>query len=256
MNKPNGWYGWIPDRPDRRDLHYASPRRRLLASLPAKVDLRPGMPPVYDQGDLGSCTANAIAAAMQFDQIKQKCRTQFTPSRLFIYYNERVMEGTIGEDAGAMIRDGIKSVKELGAPAEKSWPYVIDRFSKRPTKAAYRSATAHQTLRYERVGQNEDIKECLAEGYPVVFGFTVYSSFEGDVVAQTGVLEMPGPGEHDEGGHAVLACGYDEDRRMFLVRNSWAEDWGEAGYFWLPYEYVLDNDLCDDFWTIRTVEGR
>src|SRR5262247_4283203 len=121
------WYGWVPDIPDQRDRMYSAPHQ-VLKALPSKVDLRPQCPPIYDQGQLGSCTANAIGAALQFNQIKQG-EQAFTPSRLFIYYNERVMEHTVSEDAGAMIRDGIKSVAKLGAPPEdKDWPYVIKNF--------------------------------------------------------------------------------------------------------------------------------
>src|SRR5207248_2380908 len=130
-------YGWIPDLPDRRDRVFAAPAATLLA-LPEHVDLRRGCPPVYNQGELGSCTAQAIAAAVQFDQAKQAQSDVFTPSRLFIYYNERVIEGTTDEDSGAMLRDGIKSVARLGAPHETLWPYVIPRFRARPSGAAYR----------------------------------------------------------------------------------------------------------------------
>src|SRR5215471_14135179 len=125
------WYGWTPDIPDNRDKMYAAPAH-ILATLPPKVDLRPTCPPVYDQGQLGSCTANAIGGALEFDQIKQG-EKNFTPSRLFIYYNERVMENSVDEDAGAMIRDGIKSVNKLGAPPEvPDWPYVISKFKTKP----------------------------------------------------------------------------------------------------------------------------
>src|SRR3954454_19702763 len=129
-------YGWTPDLPDHRDRVYSAPMR-ILGALPPSVRLRPVCPPVVDQGELGSCTANAIAVALQFDQMKQKLADVFLPSRLFIYYNERVMEGTVNEDAGAMIRDGIKSVSKEGAPHEKLWPYVIAKFKTKPTEAAY-----------------------------------------------------------------------------------------------------------------------
>ena len=114
-------YGWVPDLPDARDYMYAAPLQ-VLTGLPPKVDLRPQCPPVLDQGALGSCTANAIANAHLFDQRKQKAKQPFLPSRLFIYYNERVMEGTVHSDAGAMIRDGIKSIAKQGTCAEKQWP--------------------------------------------------------------------------------------------------------------------------------------
>jgi C1A family cysteine protease len=123
-------YGWIPDLPDHRDHLYAAPPPRLTA-LPPSTDLRPQCPPVYDQGQLGSCTANAIAGAIEFDQMKQG-QTPFVPSRLFIYYNERDIEGTVGSDSGAQIRDGIKSVAQQGVCPEPEWPYDITKFTEKP----------------------------------------------------------------------------------------------------------------------------
>jgi C1A family cysteine protease len=181
-----------------------------------------------------------------------------TPSRLFIYYNERDMEGTIGEDAGAEIRDGIKSVNHLGAPAERYWPYAIGKFTRRPTKAAYTRALARQALTYERIDNHRlgDIKRCLAGGHPFVFGFAVYDYFESADMERDGVLRMPEPGEDMLGGHAVLAVGYDDGREAVLVRNSWGPDWVPSmrGHFWMPYSYITTTDLCDDFWTITLVE--
>src|SRR5947209_847409 len=169
----NARYGWIPDRPDQRDLLYSAPPLHLLKNLPTKVDLRPHCPPVYDQGQLGSCTANAIAGAIQFDQIIERLPQVFLPSRLFIYYNERAIEGTVNSDSGAMIRDGMKSVNKLGVCAEVEWPYDIDEFRKRPTKKCYADAATHQALRYRRVPQDvHHIQASLAAGYPVVFGFS------------------------------------------------------------------------------------
>ena len=128
-------YGWIPDLPDFRDYRYAAPSP-AAAPLPPKVDLRTFCPPVYDQGELGSCTANAIGGAIEFDQMKQALPDVFVPSRLFIYYNERVIEGTVDDDAGAMIRDGIKSVARQGAPHETVWPYTIAKFRTKPSAPA------------------------------------------------------------------------------------------------------------------------
>jgi C1A family cysteine protease len=253
MANPNQWYGWRPDKPDKRDLTYRA-QRRFLRKLVRKVDLRLGMPVVYDQGQLGSCTANAIAAAFQFEKKRQKQRS-IMPSRLFIYYNERVMEGSVGEDAGAEIRDGIKSVANEGICSEAAWPYVISKFTRKPPKSCYTSGLLHQALLYRRISENlTDMKSCLAEGLPFVFGFTVYDSFESDHVARTGMVPMPGQGESVLGGHAVLACGYDDNTNRFLVRNSWGGDWGLGGYCWMPYAYLSDPDLADDRWVISSVE--
>lgn len=243
-------YGWVPDLPDQRDHQYLP----MVQELPQAVDLRSQMPPVYDQGALGSCTANAIAAAIQFDQIKQGLPTSM-PSRLFIYYNERAMEHTIHSDAGAMIRDGIKSVANLGECAETLWPYDITQFTVKPVPSCYSDATKHLALTYKSLDQDlVTMQSCLADGYPFVVGITVYQSFEGADVAQTGTVPMPGLHEAALGGHAVACCGYDNSDQTFLMRNSWGAGWGRNGYFTLPYAYLLSNDLADDFWTIRTME--
>jgi C1A family cysteine protease len=245
-------YGWIPDLPDRRDRLYAAPEG---VALPPRVDLRNGCPPVYDQGELGSCTAHAIAGAVEFVMRKQRLTDVFTPSRLFIYYNERVIEGTVDEDAGAMLRDGIKCVARLGAPHEGLWPYVIARFRARPTRPVYRDGLEHQALLYRRVTQTLDqMKGCLASGFPFVFGFAVYESFESDAVAATGTAPLPAPHERLLGGHAVLAVGYDDADGAFFIRNSWGDDWGDRGYGAMPYAYLTDENLSDDFWTITLVE--
>jgi C1A family cysteine protease len=245
-------YGWRPDKPDRRDRRRI---RRFGVALPAYVDLTPQMPPVYDQGNLGSCTGNAIAAAIEYARRRQGL-ADFVPSRLFIYYNERVIEGTTDSDAGAEIRDGIKSVVNLGACSETDWPYDIAKFATKPTDQCYVDARKDLVTRYARVDQTLDgLRECLTAGFPVVFGFTVYESFESELVAQSGVVPMPAPGESVLGGHAVLAVGYDDDHQMFIVRNSWGPAWGRGGYFVMPYAYVTDADLASDFWQIDAASG-
>lgn len=247
-------YGWVPDLPDRRDHIYAAPAR-VLAALPPSVDLRQHCPPVYDQGALGSCTAQAIGAAHEFNQRRQGDPMSFTPSRLFIYYNERVAIGTVNEDSGAMIRDGIKSLAKQGAPPEKLWPYRISRFTKKPTPTAYAEAEKHQSLEYSRLsGTLNDLRACLAEGFPFVFGFTVYESFESAVVARTGIMPMPGRNERSLGGHAVLAVGYDTVKSRFIVRNSWSDGWGDKGYFYMPFNFMTNRNLTDDFWKITRIE--
>lgn len=260
-------YGWTPDLPDQRDLLYAAPLRQL-GPLPPKVDLRNQCPPVYDQGHIGSCTANAIAGAIEFDLRKQKC-ADFVPSRLFIYFNERNMEHSVPLDNGAQIRDGVKSVNKLGVCPETEWSYDDTpadpntnlwpsgaKPAQKPTADCYKTALNHQVVSYQRVNRDlAQMKGCLASGYPFVFGFTVYEAFESPAVAKSGELNMPASTESVVGGHAVLAVGYDDGPQRFIVRNSWGPKWGLKGYFTMPYAYLITGNLASDYWTIRMVEG-
>jgi C1A family cysteine protease len=253
-------YGWVPDLPDARDHLYAAPLFSLGA-LPAKVDLRKQCPKdVYDQGQLGSCTGNAIACAVQYDRIKQKLANaqSLTPSRLFIYFNERTMENSVAQDNGAQIRDGIKSIAKAGVCFEQgtnSWPYDIKKFAQTPPAACFKAALSNLATQYSRlVATAPQLRGCLASGYPFVFGFSVYEGFESAAVAKSGVVSMPGAKEKLLGGHAVIAVGYDDAQQRFLVRNSWGPKWGQAGYFTIPYQYLTDTNLADDFWTVRMVK--
>jgi C1A family cysteine protease len=246
-------YGWIRDLPDHRDHMYAAPMP--IAKLPPKADLRKHCPPVYDQGQLGSCTANAIAAAVDFERMKQHLRP-IKPSRLFIYYNERVMEHSVGSDSGAQIRDGIKAVAKQGACAESLWPYAVAKFRDKPPSPAFKQAKLDRAVQYASITQAlSQLKSCLASGYPFVFGFSVYESFESPAVAKSGDAPMPSPSEAALGGHAVMAVGYDDSLQRFIVRNSWGPGWGKKGYFTMPYAYLTDAHLADDFWTIRLVSS-
>jgi len=252
-------FGWIPDLPDNRDHLFAAPMLGL-AGVPTSIDLRQKSPPVYDQGNLGSCTANAIGAAIQFNQMKQKLKKTFMPSRLFIYYNEREIEGTVAFDNGAMIRDGIKSVAAVGVCPESMWKYTDQDpgpYQTKPNAQCYSKAVQYRALNYARVTRNlNQMKGCLSSGYPFVFGFSVYDSFMSTKVKTTGIASMPNTQkEHLLGGHAVMAVGYDDKNSWFVVRNSWGTGWGMKGYFTMPYTYLLDGNLSDDFWTIRLVAG-
>jgi C1A family cysteine protease len=225
------------------------------------------MPPVYDQGQLGSCTANAIGAAMEYERDRQG-GSDFMPSRLFIYYNERAVEGTVGSDSGAQIRDGIKVVNANGVCPETMWPYDISTFTIKPPKRCYVAAHTDVAVQYEAIQTLGDLKNAIAAQLAVVFGFTVYESFESQAVAQTGNIPMPQKGEKTVGGHAVLAVGYSDQDGHVIVRNSWGSTWGAAGYFYMPYEYMTGPGapsdassvngayLASDFWSIeKTAAG-
>jgi C1A family cysteine protease len=243
-------YGWVPQLPDLRD---AQLKIDAVTSLPSSVDLStaPNMPPIYDQGQLGSCTGNAIAGAVDYDNHKIT-GTFWTPSRLWIYYQERVIEGTVAQDAGGQIRDGIKSVAQLGVCPETDWPYDISTFAQAPPRKDYKDALKDRALSYQAVTQDLfAMKSVLASGLLIVFGFTVYESFESAAVASSGIVPMPAPGEKIVGGHAVVLVGYNDAVDRFRVRNSWGTSWGQKGYFEMPYLYVTASSLASDFWVVQ-----
>lgn len=243
MKRP---YGWVPDIPDRRDYLYKA--IRPIVRLPKKADLRQHCSAIEDQGDLGSCTAQALAGNIEF--LDNKIDSLYTDvSRLFIYYNERALIDTVDYDSGAALRDGIKTLKDYGSCHEEIWPYVISKFDKKPPAKCYKEAKSHLIESYHRIETLNEMLACLAEGYPFVFGFTVYESFESKAVEKTGIVPMPREGEAALGGHAVLAVGYDMAQKRLLVRNSWGGDWGMSGYFTMPFAYA--ESMADDFWTIR-----
>lgn len=247
-------YGYIPDLPDHRDR--ALTLKGVPKKLPVTVSLGNNVGfkfPIYDQGDLGSCTANAIGAAFEYELRRQKL-AEFTPSRLAIYYGERKVENSIMSDAGAMIRDGMKVVAHDGAADEALWPYVIDRFAQHPPEEYYAAAALRQCVSYERVDQSSgEIRKALAAGYPVIFGISVFESFESDAAEKSGRIPMPKTSEAMLGGHAILMTGY--ANRTVTFRNSWGDGWGKGGYGTLPFEYVLDPDLADDFWILKLIES-
>lgn len=225
----------------------------LRARAPRRVDLRAGCPPVYEQKGLNSCSANAVAAAVEFDLMKQKNERVIFPSRLFIFYNARAMEGTTRSNGSVHIRDAVKSVARYGDCPESLWPYIEHRFARKPPRRCYERALKYRAVEYRRIRRNlDDFRGCLASGYPFVFGFSSHEKFE-DVVKNTGVLNMPSRGEKVLGNHAVVAVGYDDSRRRFIVRNSWGKRFGLGGYFTMPYDYLLKEDLSADFWAIRVV---
>lgn len=244
--------GWLPDLPDFRDLVF-SPKIGA-GSLPPIVDLRQQDAPIYDQGRLNSCTGNALASLFQFVN-KKDAGQDFIPSRLFIYYGEREIDGSTNRDGGAKIRDGMKVLAKKGVCKETTWPYVESKVKTKPSKESYSEALNHQAIRYERIKDTiGSMKQCLADGYPFVFGFTTYESLRSPEVAKTGIMKMPQKSEKTEGGHAVMAVGYDDSRQVMILRNSWGAWWGDKGYFYMPYDYITDGNLADDFWTLRKVE--
>lgn len=247
-------YGWHKDDRDERD-HAFVPEAAAAAPLPENVDLSnsPFQAPIADQRPLSSCSAHAIGAMFAFVNEKEK-RRPLVPSRLFIYYNERKIENAVDKDGGAKIRNGMKAVAKMGVCDESEWPYDAAKFSQPPPASCYTSALEHRAIEYLRIrGERRDLQSCLAAGYPFVFGMSIYSNFATPDVAKSGTVAMPGPADTLLGGHAVMAAGYDDAAKTFLVRNSFGEGWGRKGYFTLPYAFMESRHLTNDFWTIRAV---
>lgn len=252
MPNQDYFFGWKPDLPDIRDKRFKS--SLTPANLPAKVDLSTGVKTIYNQGQTNSCTANAIAAAFEYGLRKQNAKKVFNPSRFFIYYNEREMINETTVDRGAYIRDGIKSVNTQGVCNETEWPFDKSIIFTKPANSCYLNATKNKVSEYLRLDNTSiaELKSCLAEGFPFVFGFSVYSNF--NLTSETGILELPDTSiDSFLGGHAVLAIGYDDANKTFIVLNSYGDTWGSRGYFTIPYNYLTNLNLADDFWTIRLI---
>jgi C1A family cysteine protease len=251
MSDPIRHFGAHRDKPDARDHAYVAPAA-LLKQRPARVDLRPQCPPVYDQRPLQSCTANAAAAAIQFERRRRGLQPDFIPSRLFIYYNERTLLGTADQDAGAPLREAIKALVKQGDCPEEHWPYDHAKVNVAPPERCYQDAVRYKQVAYKRLPQDlAQLQACLASGRPFLLAFAVYESFETPEAARAGAPPLPKPGEKLLGNHAVMAVGYDDAHRRFIVRNSWGPQWGDAGYFGLSYDYAVDPKLAGDFWTLE-----
>ncbi len=245
-------YGW------KRSLPVFGPKFEkpaCLAAIPASADISNGMPGVYDQLEIGSCTANAAAALAAFLTKKDGWKS-YTPARLAIYYWARLMQGTISEDSGASLAEVAHVLASYGAPNETLFPYDITKFTRTPTSAVIANGKGHLVINPMQVRQDlNDIRACIAAGFPIMFGFAVYESFESDLIAYTGIMSMPEAGEQVVGGHAVIAVGYNDHTKQIKVRNSWGNKWGQAGYFQMPYDFIENRDLCDDFWTAHSITG-
>lgn len=249
--------GWKKSPTDTRDF-YVKPDKKLF--YPSSVDLRKTnfMPRVWDQGALGSCTAFASSGAYSYDLEKQGGMSNYRPSQLFVYYNTRMIEGTIDEDSGAYTRDAIKSLNKYGAPANASWPYNIKLYTEKPPSDVYSEGVSKTALTYARVARNtRALKAVLAKGYPFVVGIEVYESFESDTANSTGMIPVPATSTEEYlGGHCILVVGYKliNGKLHWICRNSWGRYWGDLGYFYLP-EIYLTSDLAHDFWVVYSVSS-
>lgn len=241
-------YGWRPQLPDHRDHIFVPTVTEPVVDLVPELVLPVGHVPVLNQLQQGSCVGHGTVGIVMANQQKQG-EAVVIPSRAFVYYVARLLEGTQDSDSGAEVRDGVKAVVRWGVPTEAEFPYNPDVYNVAPSNAVYSAATKEQALVYEAVKYGR-LRQAISSGYPFVFGFTVYTSFESDAVSQTGIMPMPGAGEQIVGGHCVWAYGYNNQTKTIRCRNSWGADWGDKGDFHMPFAY-FDAGLCSDYWVIR-----
>lgn len=239
-------FHWKRDKIDKRDYSYAwGPTMTTEV-----IDLRQYCTPIEDQGNLGSCTGQAIAGAIEL--LNKRDKKQTDVSRLFIYYYERVLLNTVNYDSGAYIRDGIKATNKYGAPLERLWPYQVNRFKIAPSIQARNDGLKRKVTRYERANDFDSVINAITNGFPVVVGFDVYSSFYN--ISRDGIMPYPNISrEALLGGHAVLLVGYDNRSQKFIARNSWGARWGHNGYFYMPFDVIKNTSMSSDFWVIKSV---
>jgi len=243
-------YGWTPDLPDHRDKILKYPRAKML---PSKVDLRDLCPPVYDQAGLGTSTICAVLSAYQLNQKRIIAGELIIPSRLFTYYNTRLMNNSADRDSGTSIRDCIKSINKYGLCPESIWPYDSSILFNKPGADCYEKAIGKNSIPYHRIVQNHDqIKSTLADGQPIIFGMSIFPSFLKKEVSETGIVPMPDPDEAILGGHSALLVGYDDEECYWIVLTSWGEKFGDKGYLYLPYDYFFkEKKFIMDLWVLK-----
>jgi C1A family cysteine protease len=254
-------YNWIRGKEDKQDYKYTLLKSYQQFETPPAASLQQFCSPVKNQDVTGSCSSFSATGMAEFLELKELRETatgilvfdpnHFVPmSELFVYYNERVIEGTILEDSGAQIKDAIQVMANKGLCKEDTWPYDETKVFTEPKQEAYAEGLLHKISTYYKLNSLEDIKHCIASGYPVMFGFEVPEVFESPEVAHTGEVPEPSPTDNYVGGHATLIVGYNDVTKKLLVRNSWGSSWALSGYFHLPYSYVTTG-LASDFWTAR-----
>lgn len=245
--------GWRPDAPDYRDDLFLAE----AVALPPQFSLVDKMPPIDDQNGYGACVAHSTEAALRYEHNKQGLGDiQF--SRAFIYYMARTIDGDPSSDSGTSNRAGAKSVARYGACPEAEWAYTESHIYMRPAAQQMSDARMDRVLRYQRVSRNlNNMKQAIFR-FPMIYGISVYESFETDEVTNTGIIPMPTRRrEQLLGGHSMLAVGWDDSKQWFIVRNSWGVNWGSRelpGHGFLPYQYLMNRGLSADFWILTLAQ--
>lgn len=253
------WGGWNPDRPNHNDREFLPTMGRLDVQQ-TEFTLSVDGIPVLNQANQGSCTGHGGAGIVMYDQQAQGEQVVI-PSRAMIYYDARIPEQTTDQDSGATIRDMVAGLVKYGVVPDTEFPYDDTVFDKAPDQQQYTDAKQQEAIVYERV-QYPHLNAAIASGFPVVFGFTVYESFESSEAASTGIIPIPAKGEQVLGGHCVWTWGFNSQYtasgndklppRTKACRNSWDKSWGDNGNFYLP-QWFFDSGNASDFWVVRRV---
>lgn len=247
-------YNLKKDVPDSRDFMLKVEKLKIdVTKTPQRYDLRSTklLPPILDQSNLGSCGPNHISNALRYCLHKEKLSV-FQPSRLFIYYFSRLVDNLLlNQDTGITIRGGLKAVQKYGSCSENIWPYIVSKFKEKPPDISITEAKKHiNGFKYIRIPQNLiNIKQTIFGGFPIICGIMIYTSFESNIVRKTGIVPMPNTQKEKLlGGHCVTIIGYIDSSKVFILANSWGKNWGNMGFFTMPYDYILNNNLTSDFW--------
>ena len=248
---------YVFSEPDQKDFAFKATFGATAIDpkyLPKTVDLRPSFGEVYNQMDIGSCVSNTVAGAIRYCFKKEGNKIVYNPSRLFVYYNGRVLGNYPSDkDTGISIRDGYKSVDKFSACKEDLWPYVTYKYSQKPPPIAYAQADLFQNFQYLSLESDiNQFKKCLKDGFPISFGAMLYQSFMSSSTKKTGIIPVPNLSKESRaGGHAMLIVGYDDTKEAFIIANSWGSSWGINGFAFFPYAYMMNTTLCSDFWSPR-----